>query len=124
MTIEIVDAVYQAADPGPGMPAVWVCSLEITQASTTWALPATAPGTLTKGELQIYFDAKEAGLWALAQEKGYEADVWGNVSIRRVAKAFSEVAIDEFNILRDLHGLPDRTLAQLATAIKNKLATM
>lgn len=36
-------------------------------------------------------------------------------------KAFAEVLIDEINILRSQHALPDRTPAQLRTALQNKL---
>jgi len=37
-------------------------------------------------------------------------------------KAFSEIIMDELNILRAANGLPDRTMAQLKTAMKNKLS--
>ena len=40
---------------------------------------------------------------------------------RRLLRAFAEVVKDEINILRGQHGLADRTLAQLRTAIKNKV---
>ena len=36
-------------------------------------------------------------------------------------RAFADIIKDEFNILRALHGLPDRTLAQLRTAITNRV---
>ena len=37
-------------------------------------------------------------------------------------KAFAEIIMDELNALRSQHGLPDRTMAQLKTAMKNKLS--
>lgn len=40
---------------------------------------------------------------------------------RRLLRAFAEVVKDEINILRAQHGLADRTLAQLRTAIRNKV---
>jgi len=40
---------------------------------------------------------------------------------QRVLKAIAELLVDEFNILRALHALPDRTFAQLRTAIRNKI---
>lgn len=40
---------------------------------------------------------------------------------RRVLIALAELLVDEFNALRTLHGLPDRTFAQLRTAIRNKI---
>ena len=49
-----------------------------------------------------------------------------NVKIRKIEglhknpamKAFVELIIDELNILRTQHGLPDRTMAQFKTAMK------
>ena len=41
----------------------------------------------------------------------------------RVLKALAELLVDEFNILRAQHGLPNRTFAQLRTAIRNKIDT-
>jgi len=38
-----------------------------------------------------------------------------------VLRAFAEVVIDEFNILRAEHGLAARSLSQLVTAIKSKI---
>ena len=38
-----------------------------------------------------------------------------------VMRAFAEVVVDEINILRAQHSLPDRTLAQLKTAVRGKL---
>jgi hypothetical protein len=40
---------------------------------------------------------------------------------QKILKAFAELLVDEFNVLRTLHGLPDRTFAQLRTAIRNKV---
>lgn len=39
----------------------------------------------------------------------------------RVLRAFAEVVMDEINILRAQHGMADRTLSQLVTAIKGKI---
>jgi len=36
-------------------------------------------------------------------------------------RALADVIKDEINLLRTLHGMPDRTLKQLKTAIKNKI---
>jgi hypothetical protein len=36
-------------------------------------------------------------------------------------RAFADIVKDEINILRSQHGLGDRTLAQLKTAIKNRI---
>lgn len=40
-----------------------------------------------------------------------------------ILRAFASVMVDEINILRANHSLPDRTLAQLKTAIRNKMGT-
>ena len=99
----------------------WACWLEITQVGQTWALPTTAPGTLAKADLQAHFDAREADLWRVAQAKQYAPDVYEQLPGRRVFKAFAAVILDEINILRQQHSLPDRTAAQVETAIKAKL---
>jgi len=57
------------------------------------------------------------------------ADADDNVKTRiingfdiKMLKAFAEIIMDELNILRDQHGLAPRTMAQLKTAMKNKLS--
>ncbi len=40
---------------------------------------------------------------------------------QKILKAFAELLVDEFNILRAIEGLPPRTFAQLRTAIRNKV---
>ena len=40
---------------------------------------------------------------------------------RRLLRAFAEVVLDELNNLRAQHGLAARTMAQLRTAIRNKI---
>jgi len=40
---------------------------------------------------------------------------------RRVITAFASILVDEINILRNAHGLPERTLSQLKTAIENRI---
>jgi len=39
----------------------------------------------------------------------------------RLLKAFAELVMDQFNVLRAIEGLPDLTFAQLRTAIRNKI---
>jgi len=41
---------------------------------------------------------------------------------RRIMTAFASILVDEFNILRSEHGLADRTLSQLKTAIVNRIS--
>ncbi len=45
------------------------------------------------------------------------------IDVDRVLRAFAAIVKDEINILRRLHGLPDRTMAQLVTAIKTRIDT-
>lgn len=116
--IEIVTAEYIENTFGG---TYWACWLEIDQSGETWMLPTTAPGELTEGELQAFFDAKESELWAVAQAKQYGADIYEHVAVKRVLKAFAAVVLDEVNILRGEFGLSERTGEQLRAAIKAKL---
>ena len=43
--------------------------------------------------------------------------------LENILRAFAGVITDEINLLRQQHSLPDRTLSQLRTAIRNKLGT-
>lgn len=100
----------------------WVCWLQLSQGPDTWLLPTTAPGTLALAELQAHFDAQEAELWRVAQEKRYPVDVWERIPEKRLLKAEALVMLDEINILRTRAGLAPRTADQIVTAIKAKLA--
>lgn len=115
--IEIVQA--EVVDSPVG--AIWSTWLEIEQGGESWMLPATAPGELAEAELQAHLDAQEAELWRVAQEKAYPVDLWANVPLKRLLKAFALVVLDEINVLRVEAGLAERTPAQIITAIKGKL---
>ena len=41
--------------------------------------------------------------------------------VETVLRALTEVIVDEFNVLRALHSLPDRTLRQVRNAVRAKL---
>ncbi len=41
--------------------------------------------------------------------------------IERTLRAIVELLVDELNVLRALHSLPDRTIAQARSAIRNKI---
>jgi hypothetical protein len=43
-------------------------------------------------------------------------------NLRRIITAFAAIMVSEINILRSEHGLPDRTLSQLKTAIENRIS--
>jgi hypothetical protein len=42
-------------------------------------------------------------------------------NLRRILTAFAAILVEEINILRNQHGLSDRTLQQLKTAIENRI---
>jgi len=69
MTITIAQSTLTETETGP----LWAVTLAITDGMDTYALPATAPGSLTEGQLQAHFDAREPQLWMLAQKKAYSA---------------------------------------------------
>ncbi len=48
-----------------------------------------------------------------------KACIDGQVADRMILRAIVKLMIDEFNTLRALHSLPDRTLAQAKNAIQN-----
>jgi hypothetical protein len=115
ITVEIIDKMLDDA-------GFWMCWLEITSNSTSWYLPAAAPGDLEAGDLQAHFNAQANYLWQLADGgKGFAPNILLWPRERRLIRAFAEVVKDEVNILRAYHSLPDRTLAQLKAAIKAKL---
>lgn len=44
--------------------------------------------------------------------------------IERTLRAIVELLVDELNVLRTIEGLPDRTIAQARSAIRNKIDTL
>ena len=73
--------------------------------------------TLATPAEQIVIDDAIAATRA-ARDKGEEKNRFDN---ERLLKAFAELVIDQFNVLRAIEGLPDLTFAQLRTAIRNKI---
>lgn len=65
-------------------------------------------------------DARDAEIAAAALQSEKDSEK-ARIDNERVLVAFAEVVMDEINLLRAEHALPDRTLAQLKTAIKNKI---
>ena len=99
----------------------WACWLQITENEERWMLPTTAPGTLVNGDLQAYFEAREAELWRVAQIKQYTPDVLKRAPSRRLLKSVVLVIVDEINILREEQGMPELTEAEMIAAVKAKL---
>ena len=77
-------------------------------------------GLSLTGDLQAILDARESELFQAASAAGVTFEVYDLIE-RRIIKALALVIMDELNILRALHGLPDRTPGQIKTAIKSKL---
>lgn len=109
----------------------WHCWLEVSQEGESWMLPASAPGRLTAEELQAHFDAREAGLWRVAQVKRYTPDVFERLPLKRLLKAVALVMLDDGNRqtekinelcrIAGIQELPGRTPNQVVSAIKEKL---
>ena len=97
----------------------WVCWLEIVENSEVFWLPATAPGELEEAELQAHFGALGAYLWTVAQQKQHQPDVTLHLRERELLRRLVEVILSEINILREVAGLPPRTLKQLKRALKD-----
>jgi hypothetical protein len=66
-------------------------------------------------------DAAIAAALDAATRGGAKAELNGFASLPLLLRAFADVVKDEVNILRALHSIPDRTLAQLRTAIDGRI---
>jgi len=77
--------------------------LEMTQAEKDAVDAAEAAATLT--------GVRTEGKDIVDRENGISTNL----------RSLILILIDEFNILRTLHSLPDRTLSQLKTSIKNRI---
>jgi hypothetical protein len=74
----------------------------------------------TQNEIDT-FAALEADDRNQVEENRAKAYFQNHPQFRRVMTAFASILVDEFNILRAEHGLSDRTLSQLKTAILNRI---
>lgn len=70
--------------------------------------------SLMDGAAQAVVDADIATARSDAEKAGAKNDV----DVERVVRALVDLLPGEFNILRTLHSLPDRTAAQLTAGIK------
>jgi hypothetical protein len=81
--------------------------------------------TQAEKDAQDAADASTAAQDALDAIAASKADATvamdGTENLAFLMRAFADVVKEEINILRALHSLPDRTLAQLRTAIANKV---
>ena len=81
-------------------------------------------GTTVRNAVQAELDNFPVA--ELADENNQDADGAADLfqthpRFRKMMIAFADIIKDEINILRAEHGLPDRTLAQLKTAISNRI---
>lgn len=66
-------------------------------------------------------DTEEAAEQDLAVRTGAKAQLNGFSDVPLMLRAFADILKEEINTLRALHSLPDRTLAQLRTAIDGRI---
>ena len=66
---------------------------------------------------QAVIDADLTAARIVSQKDGAKNEF----DVQRVLPALAELLVDEFNNLRTLHALPDRTFSQLRTAIRGKI---
>lgn len=88
---------------------------ELEVVGVTQAALNTAFATYTGDQANI--DAATAA----AREVVEKDQAKGNFDSQKVLVAFAKLLIKELNTLRALHGLPDRTFAQLRTALRNEI---
>jgi len=53
--------------------------------------------------------------------QAYDDTIVKELETMKILRAFSLVMLDEINLLRQQHALPDRTVAQLKAAVRTKL---
>ena len=117
MTIEILD-IQTKTNLGGNTPLSRYVSFIISDGIDAffWGVG----GLPLAGNLQDILDSQETTLFQAAQAKGKTFDIF-EVTERRVLKALTLVILDEINLLRQQHGLPDRSESQIRGAIKSKL---
>jgi len=65
-------------------------------------------------------DAVDAAILSDARDDAIEAEI---DNLESVLRQLTKLIVDELNILRQEHSLPDRTLAQVKTQLRNDLGT-
>ena len=85
-----------------------------------WKHEAGAIVTMTAGEIAAR-DAAQAAAQDLSTRESAKNGLLGFDSRSLLMRAFADIIREELNVLRALHSLPDRTLAQLRNAMGNKV---
>lgn len=120
MTIEILQTTIEN-DPTTMQPGNRAASVIASNGTLSFMLEV---GNLPlTGNLQTILDARDAELFASAQARGQQVDLY-EVTVKRVLRAFALVMLDEINIVRQGQSLPARTAAQAETALKAKLKSL
>lgn len=88
---------------------------ELEVVGVTQAALNTAFATYTGDQANI--DAATAA----AREANQKEQAKGNFDSQKVLVGFAKLLVKELNTLRALHGLPDRTFAQLRTALRDEI---
>jgi len=100
----------------------WACWLLLIQGIDRRLLPATAPETTPEADLLTFFESQWDHLWALAEQKQYEVDVFKYLPAQHTSNALLDVILDEINEMRvAIGGLPIKTTEELEAALLEKL---
>lgn len=101
-------------------PADWIINPDLSavagQPNKYWLINGDVVTLASPAERTVIDDALAAT--RAAKDKEEEKNRFDN---ERVLKAFAELVLDQFNVLRAIEGLPDLTFAQLRTAIRDKI---
>jgi hypothetical protein len=112
--IQIVTAKYNPQTHES--PAFWNCWLELTQGDESYSLPATAPGNMAEGDLLVHFEAGEARLWRIAQEKAHPGGLY---QVRKDFEALADKAAAEVAWLEEtIPQIETMTLEELRGVLK------
>ena len=97
--VPVADATYQAWLAAGGVPIKIDTEAHLGELFVQYSLRPIPPGIL----------------------QGYDDKIVSELETMKIMRAFSLVMLDEINILRQQHSLPDRTAAQLKAAVRAKL---
>lgn len=118
ITIEILDSWWYPGDPTEGDPA-WECLIELTDGSETRMAKATVPGEadMTEPEMLTYLAIMDEALWETAH---HEDDIVVLLREPEIRKRITRLLLSEINILREVAGLPPRTMEQFKEVLKRR----
>jgi hypothetical protein len=112
---------FKASVHTPNFSSVeWIINPDLSvvqgQPKKYWMINGDVVTLASPAEQTVIDDAFAATQAARAKEE--EKNRFDN---ERLLKAFAELVMDQFNVLRSIEGLPDLTFAQLRTAIRDKI---